>query len=124
MYLLDTSALLEILYGTEKGINITKTISGMPLSTTSITLHEVAIGESQEDLKKILPFFDSIEILPFDKDSALLSSEIEKDLQKKGRMINRVDIFIAGICKKHNVMLITLDKGFRNINSVTSKIIE
>ncbi len=123
MYLFDTSAILEILYGTEKGNNILKILKEEQIITTSITLHEVAIGEEMTRLETALNFFGIIEILPFDKECALQSSSIEKELTKKGKKINRIDILIAGICKKHNLTLITLDNDFKNIDSIKAKIL-
>ncbi len=123
MYLLDTSSILEILYNTEKGKNITELIGTKLTKTTSITIHEVAVGEPINSLNYILDYFDKIDILSFDKDAAMRSFAIERELRKEGKLINKIDIFIAGICEQHNLILITLDKDFNKVKSIKSIII-
>ena len=123
MYLLDTSAVLELLYGTIKGEEIDKIIGDNITLTSSITVHEVAVGEYEDSLNEVLEFFNRIEVLPFDKEAALKSFLIERELSKRGAMINKSDIFIAGICQQHNLTLITLDRDFQKISSIKSIVI-
>ena len=73
MILLDTSALIELSYGTEIGRKIK-------------------------------------------------SIEIEKELSKKGQIINKLDIFIAAVAINQNATLVSLDKHFANIKQLKSKL--
>jgi predicted nucleic acid-binding protein len=54
-------------------------------------------------------------VLCFDKDAAIKSAAIEEELSGKGNMINKTDIFIAGICITKNMPIVTLDNHFKKI---------
>lgn len=123
MFLLDSSAVIEILLGTATGSKIREIIKDTEISSTSITVHEVALGENVKTLLHALEFFNSMTIFSFDKESALNSFTIEQSLKKKGKMIERSDMFIAGICVQHDLTLITLDKGFEDIDNLKKIIV-
>ena len=57
----------------------------------------------------------TMEILSFGQSDAEISSSIEKRLLKQGSPINKVDIFIAGICMAHDATIITLDRDFKKV---------
>src|SRR3989344_6556781 len=118
MYLLDSSAIIEILQGTDKSKEIHKIIYGNTVKTTSFSLHEIAAGEDETTIDTILNFFNNIDVLPFDINSAIISFSIEKKLRKEGKLINKIDMLIAGICQQHNLTIITLDKDFDKIKSI------
>ncbi len=122
MYLLDSSAIIELLHGTKSGEEIMKFIDNNPVCTTSINLYEVLIGENEKEREKISQFFSSVEILDFDENAARFSVEIEKKLIHSGKAINKIDILIAGICKSNNKILISLDNDFKRIESIKSAI--
>lgn len=77
----------------------------------------------QNELKDISKFFDEIKIIKFDEKCAKESAVIEIELLGIGRKINKVDIFIASICRLNNFTLLTLDKDFLNINNLKTKFI-
>jgi len=47
------------------------------------------------------------EILPFDRESAILAGRIYGELEKTGQTIGRADPLIAGISVRHNLVLVT-----------------
>ncbi len=124
MYLLDSSAIIEILQGTDKSKEIHKIIYGNTVKTTSFSLHEIAVGEDETTIDTILNFFNNIDVLPFDINSAIISFSIEKKLRKEGKLINKIDMLIAGICQQHNLTIITLDKDFDKIKSIKAIVID
>ena len=118
MFLLDTSAIIEILEGAEKGRLIKEIVGNEPLATTALTIHEIVLWEEGASLEKALDFIHTTEILNYDFDSAMMSANIEKDLKKKGKMINKIDILIGGIAKQHGLPIVVLDKDFENIPGI------
>jgi len=120
MYLLDSSAIIEILDDTEKGKRITRFCKDKKIYITSFSIHEVLYGD--KNYSRSLPFFETIPILNFDELASYTSLKIRKDLENKGKMINMFDVFIASIVKSNNLTIITLDKHFKNIKEIKCKV--
>lgn len=116
MIVLDSSALIHLLRGTEKGKEIKKTLENEIYATTSFSVHEVLIGSREKEV--LMGFFKSIPILPFDLESSLKTVEIENTLKKKGKLMAKIDLFIASICVAHNLSFITTDCDFKNISEL------
>lgn len=120
MYLLDSSAIIEILHNTEKGKKIVALVDKNPVCTTSINVYEILLGEREKESEKINQFFSSLKILNFDDNSAKFSVELEKKLIRFGKTINKIDILIAGICKSNNKTIVSLDSDFKRIGDIKS----
>ena len=117
MFILDSSVIIDVM----KGHNVSmleKLSDEETLATTVFSVHEVLVGLTDSERHIGNDFFGNIGILDFSKDAALKSIEIEKNLTKKGRKINKVDVFIASICIENNCTLITSDKRFRDISGL------
>jgi len=123
MFVLDTSAVIELLYGSRKGKKIMDLIGNDIVVTTSFTVYEVFLGIKENERKKIEGMFKNIDILNFDDKSAEESANIFNSLKKTGKIINRIDIFIAAICKQYSAILITLDFDFKNVKGLKNYII-
>ncbi|HLC65066.1 MAG TPA: PIN domain-containing protein [Candidatus Nanoarchaeia archaeon] len=123
MYVLDSSAIIELLSGTSLGKKVNDFVGDAPLAATSISISEVVSGAKGKAFEAALGFFNSVLILDFDKESAFESVEIENALRKAGRLIERTDIFIAAICRKHDLWLVSCDPDFTNVKSIKTKII-
>jgi len=122
MYFLDTSAIIDLIYGTVRGEKIKNFIHGKPISTSAFTIYELLMGLKKDEVKKIRSFLKAITVFNFDTKSAIKSAEIERSLKKRGGLINKVDIFIAGICLGHNFNLVTCDQDFIKIKTLKVKI--
>ncbi len=113
--LLDTSTCIDILKGLRK--DILEFIEDKETFITTITIFELLNRERNFDIAE--RFVNRLNILNFDESSARLSSEIFKDLKKRGMLIDYRDIFIASICIINNCDLITLNlKDFRKIKDL------
>ena len=115
MAVLDSSAIIHILNGTEKGKQIEERFADELISTTSISINEVLIGLTKTERGLIMPFVKGLEVLPFDEAAAFKSIELEDFLRSKGKPIGKQDIFIASICLVHELSLVTTDKDFNNV---------
>ncbi|MDP3639703.1 MAG: type II toxin-antitoxin system VapC family toxin [Nanoarchaeota archaeon] len=122
MYFLDTSAILELLYGTEKGEQIRSVITEKPLAISSISIHELFVGLKEKELLPLTNFLREIAVLDFDKKAALKSAELARELKKRGKMINAIDLFIAATGLVHGYRLITCDRHFLNIEQLDAQV--
>ncbi len=121
MIVLDSSALIHILRGTEKGKEIKKMLETETYATTAFSVHEILVGYKERET--IMSFFKSIAILPFNVEASLKSVEIEDALKKKGKLMAKIDLFIASICIVHNLSFVTTDNDFKNIAELKLTII-
>jgi len=118
MLVLDTSAIIEIVHGTSKGKLILEKIGKEPAATTALNVFEIFRNVNQSEIEVFRNSMFSLNILDFDSMAALESAAIEKELAKSGNKINLSDILIAGICKKHNWAIVTLDEDFAKVNGL------
>ncbi len=124
MYVLDSSIIIELINDSERAKKIFAQFGEELLITTSISMHEVLAGVQTEKEKFIIyNLFSSIKILDHTPNAARDSAEIYKDMAKAGKMINPLDILIAGICKANSAALVTLDKDFEKIKAIKSVIL-
>ncbi len=125
MYVLDSSAFIEVIEGYPHMNRILQEIGEAPLVTTSLCMHEILAGARSEKDKFILEkIFTGATILEHTVPAARLGAQIEQELQQKGTKINKMDVLIAAICKVHNAELITLDNDFGKIKGFKVKIIK
>lgn len=120
MLVLDTSAMIEVAKGSERGQKIMEFLGDKAFTAASFSVYEALFPE--KGTEKISEMIDLMEILNFDKESAKLSIEIEKDLKKAGKMINLLDIFIAAICVKYGYEIITCDEDFKKISKIKARV--
>lgn len=120
MIILDSSVVIEILKGNPVGSKILEFIKDEEIFNTSITMQEVLLGA--RNFEKTLDYFNSIGIMNFEKEDAIKSAEIEKNLTKKGEKINKFDILIGAICINRNATLVTLDNDFNKIEGLKVKV--
>jgi tRNA(fMet)-specific endonuclease VapC len=118
VYFLDTSAILELFSATEKGNKIENYLGDSSLAISSITVHELLVGLKESEKDFMNNFLKEAEIISFDKNSAEQSSSIERELRKKGKLINIMDILIAGSCNSKGFNLVTCDNDFLKINGL------
>lgn len=116
MILLDTSAVIELLEGTVKGQKVQNLIKDNAVGISSITLNEFLIGCRDKQREIFQNFVAALEVFSFDSDAAYKSEFVEKSLMRKGKIIGKMDIFIASICLVQDIPLITIDKDFKNVD--------
>ncbi|MBS3137737.1 PIN domain-containing protein [Candidatus Woesearchaeota archaeon] len=124
MYLLDTSALIELSYGTELAYKIKELIGQEYTVITTISIEEFLVGIDETKFDIALSVFGAFHVYALDIESAIESAKIERELKKNGKIIQRSNIFIAGICKRHNLELITCDEDFLRITSLRVRVIK
>lgn len=123
MYLLDSSAIIELLGGTPRGRKIEQLVGKIPLATTTISFVEVISGMKGNAIVGALEFFNSIVVFDFDKAAANECIWIDKELRGIGQLIGKSDLYIAGISRKNKFPLVTCDNDFKRIKSITCYVI-
>ncbi len=73
------------------------------------------IEKNINSIKKVIEHY---EVLYLDKNTAEYYGIIKANLRKKGKPIPENDIWIAAIAKQHNLLLISRDKHFQEIESI------
>jgi len=121
MIVLDTSFLIDFF----KGKNMPLEFINSDVATTVITFHEIISGvkhkKAKNEEKFFRRFFSDIKVLDFDLKAAEKSSEIMASLLNIGKVVNTLDVLIAGIAITNGAEKIaSSDKDFIEISKVTT----
>ena len=126
-YILDTSAIIDILRGKEAAERFISEHIDDTFSTSCICEAEVAEGvyrEKKEDIparreqmKKVFSSF--YRVLPFDSDQANIAGRIRAELGKTGQLIDDLDILIAAATVSTQAAVVTKNpKHFLRIKNL------
>ena len=118
MIVLDTSAIIELIDGTEKGRKVEELIKDDAVCVSVVAVNEFLCGGSVNSKKIFHELLATTRILVFDERAAYKSVFVEESLNKKGKPIGKLDCFIAAICLVHNLPLISCDKDFKNVDGL------
>jgi len=94
------------------------------LNLSIITIYEALSGLKHRDAKKQTAAFELLvevsEVWPLTEQSVELSAEVYAALRKKGKVIDDIDLLIAGIAKANEFVLVTNNrKHFDPIEGIT-----
>jgi len=122
MIVLDTSFLIDYFRGVKATYDLVD--EGDDIAVTTITYHEILTGlkrkKSKKEEKFFKRFFSEVKILPFDVNAAEESSNIAARLMAMGKVVNALDILIAGIAIANGAdKIITRDSDFEEIAKVS-----
>jgi predicted nucleic acid-binding protein len=74
-------------------------------------------GAPKQYIDLVSNLLERFVILDFGDDALDETVKVYKNLREKGKLINELDIMIAGIAAANNKTLITKDKDFLNLES-------
>ncbi len=120
MLVLDTSVIIEI---GRNNLSVKTALEGMPdnhLAVTCFTVHEINVSRAS----RLSALVSELEIVDYGYLDSLESSSVEKELRLKGSLINQVDIFIAGICRGRQLLLVTCDRDFTKVTGLKVHLME
>jgi predicted nucleic acid-binding protein len=125
MIIADTSVMVEIADGSEKGRELEEYIikAKDELAITVFTVHELLLPTSGKEREELEESISEYKTLAFDYLSALESVKLNDSLKSKGAMLSKIDLFIASICKSQEASLLTLDSDFRRVPGLRVAII-
>jgi tRNA(fMet)-specific endonuclease VapC len=120
-YLLDTNAVIAFLRNDEKIVEKIKEKAEIYMPVTVVG--ELYFGafksrKREENLKKISKLLEDMIVLENNVQTARVYGEIKKILKHKGKPIPENDIWIAAIAKQYNLLLITTDIHFNEIEDL------
>lgn len=116
MYVLDSSAIIEILRGGVKKDALGRILGDESLCTTSISMFEIMnCIRSQRNQLGVEGLLGRMKIFDLDTDAAKEGSRIYKELMAKGKPVNCMDVLIAGIAKVNGGTVLTCDTDFLRV---------
>lgn len=120
MRTLDTSFLIDLFQGDEmaRAVSADFDSSGESTSVPAPALAEFMLGANVAGGKyfaRALEFASNIDILPVDRETAMIAARVGADLLQKGQRTGIVDALIAAASIQNNAILVTRDKAFSNI---------
>ncbi|MBI4406389.1 type II toxin-antitoxin system VapC family toxin [Candidatus Micrarchaeota archaeon] len=124
MYLLDSTALVEIIKASTKGQKIKEIIGQLPIAFSSITSFEILAGSRAAEKQKISDVMQGAHIFSFDHEAGIISASLSRELKKTGKTVEPLDIFIAAVALKNDLTLITLDSDFKRIPNLKAIVIK
>ncbi len=124
--LLDTDIFSEILKGVDRTVVARAVAYRVALgryTLSVVTVMEIVKGlhkiRREDRVQQFLAGLPTVEVLPFDLQSAELAGRIYADLERLGQTIGRADPMIAALALHHNLILVTGNQThYRRIQKV------
>ncbi len=121
-FLLDTNILIA-LFKEEKAIIEKLSEQNNICYTSFITIGELYYGafnsfKIEENLLQLSKLRQVIPILKSSDTTSMLYGKIKTGLKQKGKPIPENDIWIAALAKEHDLILVTRDKHFEEIEEL------
>jgi predicted nucleic acid-binding protein len=119
--LLDTGILIEYFRKTDKSKSVLYklAVDAYQFKVSSITKYEILLGATANQMNFWEEFFTKVQVLSFNGESAVIASELYKDLKSKNRLIDMADIVFASIAVSNSIPLATLNlKHFSRIEGL------
>jgi tRNA(fMet)-specific endonuclease VapC len=122
--LLDTNIVIEVFDGNRDIADKLSNLSEFFIS--AVVLGELYIGINRvvrkaKHLRKLNAFLQLCTVLNIDSETAGLYGKIIAALYKKGKPLPVNDVWIAACAMQHNLILITRDKHFSEIEKLKIK---
>jgi predicted nucleic acid-binding protein len=116
--LIDASAIIDFMHGDE---NLRKIISEVDeIFVSSLTAYEVLVGEKEgKRATETDAFLDEFISVSFEKQHMKKACEISRILSKKGKMINLIDLMVAGQALSIGAAIITNDRDYEHVSDIS-----
>ncbi len=126
-YLLDTTILIDLKKGTEAARNRMRKFADLPQSTPFITLFtysEYYFGNIRAgEQRGAVDFLGQFRHVTLSQSSARLFAELNYKYKKAGVVFETIDLLNAAIAIDENMIFVTSDRFFENINELRKIII-
>lgn len=123
-YLLDTDTLIYFLKGERSVVDTLSKKSSSDLATTIINHSELFFGafnsaRKKENFEVVSGLLKTLPILVYCEESSIIFAEQKALLKKQGNIIADMDLMIASIALKHQLILVTNNtKHFNKIKTI------
>jgi tRNA(fMet)-specific endonuclease VapC len=122
-YLIDTNFAIQL-------FSRLKTVEEHLSTDPDLYLSSIVIGELffgafrshnvQQNIERIEDLAKTMRVLSCDKNTAECYGALKNQLQKKGRPIPDNDIWLAALAKQHNLILVTRDRHFQEVEQLNT----
>ena len=115
-YYLDSNILIFVLRGTNRGLaEKIDSIYDNEIKIPSVVMAEMIEGayasnDTERNVEQTMKYLESFEIIPFDKDAAMIYGRIGAKLRAEGRRVGSNDLMIASTVISRNGILVTNNK--------------
>lgn len=125
MVVFDSSIIIDALRRKKNAVNLIESYLGKEqIAITIINKYEILRGTTVKDASFVSGLLRQFIIFDFDDSAIDEVVKAYKDLTAKGKMVNELDLIIAGIVAANNETLITRDKDFLNFESDKIKVLK
>lgn len=91
---------------------------------TGLVLQELLQGFSKPKAhKQIIEHFAALPLLVTGRDDHIHAAELRNSCRREGIQVGTIDALLAQLCVRHELTMLTTDKDFHNIASVTSLLV-
>jgi tRNA(fMet)-specific endonuclease VapC len=124
MYILDTNTLIYYFKGQGQVAQNIANVSPQEIGISAIVLFELQVGidKSSSPAKRtqqLQQLLSRVNLVPFDRDSAVAAATIRAQLEQQGTPIGPIDVLIAGIAASLQATLVTDNvKGFLRVSGL------
>jgi tRNA(fMet)-specific endonuclease VapC len=110
--MIDTSLLIEYFRKSDKSnsrfFHLSQQFNNIAIS--SITVYEILLGATPSQQIFWQEMLNEMIILSFDNNAATKAAQVQQELKKKRKTIDKADLFIAATALAHEVTLDTLNR--------------
>jgi len=112
MYILDTNTLIYYFKGLGQVAQNLANVSPQEIGISTIVLFELQVGIAKSTspakrTQQLQQFLSRVNLVPFDRDSAVAAATIRVQLEQQGTPIGAMDVLIAGTAASLQATLVT-----------------
>lgn len=122
-YLLDSSCIIDILSGNERGAKAAQLAKGAELVTSAICYCEVLNRLDLDKAAKAEAFLSKLLVFGLGLQEAKIAKEMQYACRRAGNQVPTVDCLIAATAKTNSATLIASDHDFARIDGVEKKVL-
>ena len=118
MVVFDSSIIIDALRKKKTVMDLIESYSKKErVAITVISKFEILRGTTEKNVSLATELLSHFVVYNFEDDAMTEVVKAYKKLKEKGRMVNELDVLIAGIAAANNETLITKDKDFLKFES-------
>ena len=118
MVIFDSSIVIDALRKKKSVMDLIESYAEKErIAITVISKYEILKGTTEKDADLVSGLLNQFVIYDFEDSVVVEAVKAHKKLVEKGRMVNELDVLIAGIAATNNETLITKDNDFLNFES-------
>jgi predicted nucleic acid-binding protein len=118
MVIFDSSIIIDVLRKKNSAKDLIESYAEKErIAITVISKYEILRGTTEKDAGLVSGLLSQFVIYDFEDTVVREAVKAHKRLAEKGKMVNELDVLIAGMVAANNETLITKDKDFLNFES-------